>query len=187
MHDQKPTVASRVLEWVRGLSWRRHWVLWGTLAVLLLTDLGLATGAFDPGAESRDRERYHQRLRFLMNRRPKDASIRFQFANHLRSVGMNDEAIVYYRRCLKLEPGHVQARWFLALTLRDKGYPREAFNIVRALMEEFPEDASLYDEASRLLDQMDQPAVAKEYRDRYWQLVNLPPDQAATVRTTIAH
>lgn len=146
------------------------------VAVGALTTALLAVRAAGPmeltGAVSTDRERYHHRLRVLMNSRPKDAEVRFQYANHLRAAGMQDEAIVYYRRCLALDPRHRQARYFLALTLADKGYPERAFKLLRELMEETPSDPELYDHASRLLDRMEQPAVAFEYRQRYWALVN---------------
>lgn len=167
------------------MNWHRRAL---ALVVAGLVSLGSATffvlraAPFTADVELQSRERYHHRLRFLRLKRPQSAQIHYQQANLMRAEGMLDDAIAAYRRCLERDKTHPQARWFLALTLADKGYRDQAFTMVRELIEEYPDDPALYERAALLLDALGQPSAARDYYDRWADLVDhADPDHPGRV------
>lgn len=118
------------------------------------------------GIEVRDRNQLYHRLKHVRAKRPDDPVNTFRLGNLYDSLEMEDEAIKEYRRCLKLDPHHQQAKWFLSHVLVSKGYFEEAFRLTRDLLDRFPEDPKLYAWAGDILVKLDQHEVAREYYSR---------------------
>jgi len=116
-----------------------------------------------PGVESSDPERYFQRIKHIRSQRPKDPENTYRIANLYYSWKMEDEAIKEYRRCLKLDPNHLEAKWFLSHLLYNKGYFDEAFRLSREIMERKPQDPEIYYWAGEILLMLDQEEIAREY------------------------
>jgi tetratricopeptide (TPR) repeat protein len=119
-----------------------------------------------PGLESKDPERYYQRLKDLRTKRPNDPENTYRIANVYYSLQMEDEAIKEYRRVLKLDPNHDNAKWFLSHLLYSKGYYDEAFRLTESLITKTPLDADLYYWAGEILEKLEQYDTAKQYFTR---------------------
>jgi tetratricopeptide (TPR) repeat protein len=134
--------------------------LWPTLA-----EKGL------PGVEIRDPERYYHRLKALRMRRPDDAHYTYLIGNYYNSLQMQDEAIKEFRRCLKVDPGHIEAKRNLSRLLLDKGYPEEAFRHARDIMDKTPEDPEIFYFAGEILLKLEERELAREYFARVDELM----------------
>lgn len=137
--------------------------------VILLITLPYSYGG-DPGTTGsivKDRERYYHRLKDMRAKDPENPELSYRIANLYYSLKMEDEAIVEYRRTLRLKPDHNYAKWFLSKVLVSKGYLEEAFWLVRDLIAAHKKSAELYSYAGEILVQMDQADAAKEYFNRY--------------------
>ncbi|MFZ2957610.1 MAG: hypothetical protein WA705_12025 [Candidatus Ozemobacteraceae bacterium] len=145
------------------------WLISGTL---------FATDGEWTGLEVRDRERLFHRLKFLRMKRPDDPVNTYRIGNLYQSLEMEDEAIKEYRRCLRLDPTHQGAKWFLSHVLVSKGYYDEAFRLTRELLNENSEDPRLYAWAGDILRKLDQPELAKEYYVRETELVTASQEEA---------
>lgn len=132
-----------------------------------------------PGLESSDPERYYHRLKSLRMKRPNDPEHTFRVANLLYSWKMEDEAIYEYRRCLKIDPNHLNAKWFLSHLLFSKGYYDEAFRHARDIMDKKPDDPEIYYWTGEILLKLDQSQAASEYFARYDELKNPPAEKPA--------
>ncbi|HOY67258.1 MAG TPA: hypothetical protein PLP29_10225 [Candidatus Ozemobacteraceae bacterium] len=139
-------------------------ILVPAFSVLLAGDPGLT------GDENRDRERYLQRLRSMRMKRPDNPEYSYQIGNIYYSLKMEDEAIKEYRRTLRLDQHHPEAKWFLSHVLASKGYHDEAFRLTRELMDVRPDDPELYSWAGEILLKLDQNELAKEYFARVDEL-----------------
>ena len=138
----------------------------------MLSGFTLDSDGHMTGIEVRDREQLFHRLKHIRAKRPEDPVNTFRLGNLYYSLEMEDEAIKEYRRCLKLDPHHVQARWFLSHVLVSKGYPDEAFRLTRELLDRFPEDPKLYAWAGDILVKLDHPELAREYYAREAELTD---------------
>jgi len=123
------------------------------------------------GLEVKDPERLYHRLKFIRAKRPEDPKNTFQIANIYYSQRMEDEAIKEYRRCLKLDPNFLPAKWFLSHVLYSKGYYDEAFRLVREIIDRKPEAAELFYWAGEVLLKLDEIETAKEYFARCDELL----------------
>lgn len=123
------------------------------------------------GIEVRDRERFLHRLKFLRMKRPQDAEITYQIGNLYYSLKMEDDAIKEYRRCLRTDPAHYEAKWFLSHVLASKGYLEESFRLARELLDTRPDDAETYFWAGEILRKMDLPEIARDYEKRWEEIL----------------
>ena len=132
----------------------------------------------DPGMTGlivRDREQHFHRLRHIRTKRPDDPANTYQIANLYYSLQMEDEAIKEYRRCLRLDPAHVNAKWFLSKLLVSKGYYEEAFWLVREILDVKIDDLEVYYWAGEILEKLGEHKAAKEYFVRCDDLLSSPP------------
>jgi len=127
--------------------------------------------AVSAGIEVTHRERYFHRLKDLRAKRPQDAEATYQIGNLYYSLQMEDEAIKEYRRCLKLDPKHQDAKWFLSHVLVSKGYLEEGFRLAREMLDVKPDDAESYFWAGEILRKMDLPEIARDYYTRWEQIL----------------
>lgn len=118
----------------------------------------------------KDSERYYHRLKNMRRNNPDNPDISYQIANFFYARDMVDKAIEEYRRVLRLDKNHQQAKWFLSQCLKDKGYFEEAFWLVRELIDLNKKDYELYDEAGTILVKMGEKAASKEYFDKVDEL-----------------
>lgn len=124
------------------------------------------------GISLRNRERYYHRLHNMRRNDPDNPEISYQIANLYYSLEMEDEAIMEYRKTLKLDPEHSYARYFLSNLLVNKGYYEDAFWIARELIRRHRNSAGLYAYIGEILVKMDQQYAAKEYFDKYDELIS---------------
>lgn len=127
----------------------------------------------DPGMAKigvKDAERYYHRLKNMRRNDPDNPDISYKIANFYFSRDMLDKAIEEYRRVLKLDKNHQQAKWFLSQCLKDKGYFEEAFWLVRELIDLNKKEYELYDEAGTILVRMGEIEASKEYFDKVDEL-----------------
>lgn len=123
------------------------------------------------GIETDSPARYYQRLKNLRRNDPDNFELTYQIANYYYSLGMEDQAIHEYRRVLEMQPAHSYARYYLSRLLISKGYFEDAFWLVRELITRHPSNPSFYQYAGEILQKMDQHIAAREYFDRYNELM----------------
>ena len=152
---------------------KKTFIKWGFIGLLfLIMPLSVIFGKNGlPGVESKDPERFYQRMKFVRMKRPDDVQNTLQIANLYYSWKMEDEAIKEYRRCLKVDPANLDAKWFLSHLLYNKGYFEEAFRLTREIMDKRTEDPEVYYWAGEILLKLDQRATAKEYFSRVDELL----------------
>ena len=127
----------------------------------------------DPGSAMigvKDAERYYHRLKNMRKNDPDNPGISYKIANFYYARDMVDKAIEEYRRVLKLDAGHQQAKWFLSQCLKEKGYFEESFWLIRDLIDKNKRDPELYDEAGEILVKMGEVAASREYFDKVDEL-----------------
>lgn len=142
-------------------------------AVILLMALLPNTYGGDPGSAMigiKDSERYYHRLKNMRKNDPDNPEISYKLANYYYAREMFDKAIEEYRRVLKLDAGHQQAKWFLSQCLKEKGYFEEAFWLVRDLIDKNKKDPDLYDEAGEILVKMGEVVASREYFNKVDEL-----------------
>lgn len=136
------------------------------MLVMLLPDTHGDTYGGDPGnvyIGVKDSERYYHRLKNLRRNDPENAEVDYKIGNYYYARQMFDKSIEEYRRALKKDPNHEQAKWFLAQSLINKNHYEEAFWLVRDLIDKHRNDADLYDQAGEILVKMGEYAASKEY------------------------
>ena len=127
----------------------------------------------DPGSVYigvKDSERYYHRLKNMRKNDPENAEISYKIANFYYSKDMLDKAIEEYKRTLKLDANHQNAKWFLSQCLSAKGYFEDAFWLVRDLIDKNRKNYELYDEAGQLLVKMGEYAASREYFNKVDEL-----------------
>lgn len=127
----------------------------------------------DPGSvyiNIKDSERYYHRLKNLRKNEPNNPDITYKIANFYYARNMFDKAIEEYKRVLKLDNEHQQAKWFLSRCFIEKGYYEKAFWLVRDLITQNKNNANLYDEAGQLLVKMGEYAASREYFNKVDEL-----------------
>ncbi len=142
----------------------------------VVTSFSAVIFAGDPGVggiEVRDGERFYHRLKHLRAKRPQDAENTLQIANLYYSFQMQDEAIKEYRRCLRIDPENLNAKWFLSQILVEKGYFEEAFRLTREIMNKKPRDPEVYAWAGEILMKMEKVDLAEDYFARCDELLLL--------------
>ena len=142
-------------------------------AILLLVALLPYTYGGDPGTVYigvNDSERYYHRLKNMRKNDPENAEISYKIANFYFAKDMIDKAIEEYKRTLKLDENHQQAKWFLSQCLINKGYFEDAFWLVRDLIDKNKKDPELYDQAGTLLVKMGEYAASREYFNKVDEL-----------------
>ncbi len=142
-------------------------------AVTLLVALLPYTYGGDPGnvyIGVKDSERYYHRLKNMRRNDPDNAEISYKIANFYYAKDMVDKAIEEYKRTLKLDKDHQQAKWFLSQCLVTKGYFEDAFWLVRDLIDKNKKDPDLYDEAGEILVKMGEYAASREYFNKVDEL-----------------
>lgn len=135
-------------------------------AIVIVVFCFPSTYGGDPGSAKigvKDAERYYHRLKNLRRNDPENAEISYKIANFYYARDMVDKAIEEYRRTLRLDINHQQAKWFLSLCLVDKGYFEEAFWLVRELIDKNKRNPDLYDQAGEILVKMGEHSASKEY------------------------
>jgi len=152
---------------------KKTFTKWGFIGILFLAmPLSVIFGKNGlPGVENKDPERFYQRMKSVRMKRPNDAQNTLQIANLYYSWKMEDEAIKEYRRCLKLDPDNLDAKWFLSHVLSSKGYYQEAFRLVRSYLDRRPDDPEAYYWAGEILLKLEERETAKEYFARVDQLL----------------
>lgn len=128
----------------------------------------------DPGVTGmivNNPNRYFHRLKQMRAKDKDNPELSYQIANLYYSLQMEDEAIKEYRRTLKLSPDNFNAKWFLSKLLVSKGYLEEAFWLVREMITARSNNTQLYLMAGDILSKMDKTNAAKEYYDRYDELM----------------
>ncbi len=144
-----------------------------TAAILLLVALLPDTYGGDPGSVYigvNDSERYYHRLKNLRKNDPKNAEISYKIANYYYGKEMYDKAIEEYKRTLKLDENHQNAKWFLSKSYISKGYYEKAFWLVRELIQKNKKSPELYDQAGELLVKMGEYAASREYFNKVDEL-----------------
>lgn len=142
-------------------------------AIVLFAALLPYTYGGDPGSVYigvRDSERYYHRLKNLRRNDPENAEVSYKIANYYYAKEMTDKAIEEYRRTIKLDENHKQAKWFLSKCLVTKGHFEEAFWIVRDLIDKNKREAELYEEAGEILVKMGEYAASREYFNKVDEL-----------------
>lgn len=145
-----------------------------TAAVILTVALFPYTYGGDPGSVYigvKDSERYYHRLKNMRRNDPDNAEISYKIANYYFARQMFDKAIEEYRRALRQDAGHEQAKWFLSQALVKKGVLEEAFWLVRDLIDKHRKDPDLYNEAGQILVKMGERKASREYFDRVDELL----------------
>ncbi len=141
--------------------------------MVLLVSLLPYTYGGDPGSVYigvKDSERYYHRLKNMRKNDPENAEISYKIANFYYSKDMLDKAIEEYKRTLKLDANHQNAKWFLSQCLSAKGYFEDAFWLVRDLIDKNRKNYELYDEAGQLLVKMGEYAASREYFNKVDEL-----------------
>lgn len=142
------------------------------LIIAMFLPLSYGKDSSGVGVGLRDRERYYHRLHNMRRNDPENPEISYQIANLYYSLQMEDEAIMEYRKTLELDPEHSYARYFLSKLLVNKGYYEDAFWIARELISRHRNSARLYAFIGEILVKMDQRFAAKEYFDKYDELIS---------------
>ena len=142
-------------------------------AITLVIALLPSTYGGDPGSAKigvKDAERYYHRLKNMRRNDPDNAEISYKIANFYFARDMLDKAIEEYRRTLKLDENHQQAKWFLSQCLVEKKHFEEAFWLVRELIDKNKQDPDLYDEAGEILVRMGEHYASREYFNKVDEL-----------------
>ena len=127
----------------------------------------------DPGTVYigiKDSERYYHRLKNMRKNEPDNPEISYKIANYYYGKEMTDKAIEEYKRTIKLDPNHQDAKWFLSRCLITKGYYEDAFWIVRDLIDKNKQDPELYYDAGDILVKMGEHAASREYFNKVDEL-----------------
>ncbi len=142
-------------------------------AIVLLISLLLDNYSGDPGSgyiNVDDSERYYHRLKNMRKNDPENPEISYKIANFYYAKDMLDKAIEEYKRTLKLDNNHQEAKWFLSQCLITKGHFEDAFWLVRDLIDKNKKNPELYDQAGEILVKMGEYAASREYFNKVDEL-----------------
>ena len=142
-------------------------------AIVLLLSLLPYTYGGDPGSvyiNVDDSERYYHRLKNMRKNDPENPEISYKIANFYYAKDMLDKAIEEYKRTLKLDNNHQEAKWFLSQCLITKGHFEDAFWLVRELIDKNKKNPELYDQAGEILVKMGEYAASREYFNKVDEL-----------------
>jgi Flp pilus assembly protein TadD len=139
-----------------------------TLCLIAFALLGFATSM-----QSRTYRDNETCFRSVLAKNPDSATAHNNVANILLRKGSLDEAVLHYRRTLKLEPGHQSANYNLAAALVQHGDLDEAIIRLKSILRENPNDAHAY---NTLADALSKQGARSEAIAYYGRALRLVPD-----------